>query len=207
MGAMIAANTASLGFGRFNLPFKTSRLNSAQNGIEDLENGPYYALSTENTIFGSTNSASMDYMGNDKYEHFMVNKMDAIAEYAKSESARTLEPWKSFWSKFRELGENSGLESPESWYATTQKYSIMSQAMNNFFLKKIQTGIDMDEYHTACAPKYCEYLEKQQLNTAFLLGVIFGVAGTISAFCKGFCGVFARSGVKKKVSQLEKETI
>ena len=51
----------------------------------------------------------MDYMGNDKYEHFMVNKMDAIAEYAKSESARTLEPWKSFWSKFRELGENSGL--------------------------------------------------------------------------------------------------
>ena len=79
--------------------------------------------------------------------------------------------------------------------------------MNNFFLKKIQTGIDMDEYHTACAPKYCEYLEKQQLNTAFLLGVIFGVAGTISAFCKGFCGVFARSGVKKKVSHLEKETI
>ena len=39
MGAMIAANTASLGFGRFNLPFKTSKLNSAQNGIEDLETG------------------------------------------------------------------------------------------------------------------------------------------------------------------------
>ena len=86
----------------------------------------------------------------------------------------------------------------------------MTEAAQNFFLKKIETGIDMDKYHAACAPKYCEYLEKQTFNMAFLLGIIFGVAGTINAFCKGLCGVFARSGVKKKVMEIEmaeKETI
>ena len=213
MGAIIAANTASLGFGRFNLPLKIQKLNSAQTDIEDLTGG-YYALATENPIFGPlnigvANPASMDYKGNDKYEHFMANIMDSIGKFAKYESdkATTLEPWKSFWRKFRELGENTGVELPKSWFETTPKYKTMSAVIENFFLKKIETGIDMDKYHTACAPKYCEYLEKQKLNMAFLLGIIFGVAGTISAFCKGLCGVFARSGVKKKVIQAEKESI
>lgn len=68
-----------------------------------------------------------------------------------------------------------------------------------FYLKSLETGIDMKKYHTICAPKYCEFLEKQDINIAFLLGVIIGVAGSISAFCKASCGALAKRGIKKKV--------
>ena len=75
----------------------------------------------------------------------------------------------------------------------------MFDATAHFFLKEIETGIDMKKYHKACAPKYCEYVEEQEVNLGVIIGVIIGVAGSISACCKATCGILVRRGVNKKV--------
>ncbi len=208
IGATWTSLTASFGFGRMNLPFRIMKVNTAQNAFEDVDvNIPYFAVPEESEILGAEklydgqtpNTANMEYYGSDKYEDFMYKPFTDVAKFYKSCKDSVPEPWKTYCAHFEALANNNGISLPETWFEATTKYGNMFYATAHFFLKEIETGIDMEKYHKACAPKYCEYVEEQEVNLGVIIGVIIGVAGSISAFCKASCGVLAKRGVKKKV--------
>ncbi len=116
-------------------------------------------------------------------------------------ASRSADLTRTFFQHFNDLANNNGILLPMSWeYKPLKpKYTNFVDATQHFFLKKIETKIDIKKYHEVCAPKYCEYLEKQELNLSFLLGVIVGVAGSISAFYKAIFGACTNRGAHKSV--------
>ena len=207
-GATFTSLTASFGFGRMNLPFRIMKVNAAKDAFEDVDvNTPYYAVPEKSGILGpeilydghTANPAHMQYFGSDKYEDFMYRSFTSAAKFYKSCKDLVQDPWKTYCAHFEALANNNGIKLPKAWFESTKRYQHMFDATTYFFLKEVETGIDMEKYHKACAPKYCEYVEEQEVNLGVIIGVIIGVAGSISACCKATCGILVKRGVNKKV--------
>jgi hypothetical protein len=126
----------------------------------------------------------------------MFMDFDYIATYAESQESATAEPWKTYWKHFKNLARNTGTNFPVS--PPTEKYTCINGTIGHFFLQSISTKIDMVKYHDTCAPKYCEFMVEPTVNLTFLIGVVIGVAGSISGFLKSFCGAMAAFESRKK---------
>ena len=194
---MYASMQHSFGFGRFNTPFAVMQLNSAKTAFTDLRtnNRTFYAVPTPNKVFGTDPSEdySLYYEGGDKYYDFMTKDFSKLKVYAQQEKESSSGMWKVFWAYLYELSEN------------TQGYDNFGAAQANFFIQEKRSAINETAYHAACRPSHCQYLRKTKINLWVIIGVIVGVAGTISEILRLLCEKLAHRQIEidlKQQSQL-----
>ena len=121
----------------------------------------------------------------------MTKDFKYIKSFAKAQmddTAKGSRLWKKFWEFFLQLAEND------------RGYKNFGYAQASFFLQTQNTQINETAYHEACRPSHCQYLEKSRINLYVIVGVIVGVAGTMSAILRLVCEKCAHFRIEKDMN-------
>eukprot|EP00943_MAST-04B_sp_MAST-4B-sp1_P006977 g6977.t1 len=117
----------------------------------------------------------------------MTKNFDDIKDFtlAKLKTYEKGDVWRHFWEMFHELASND------------KGYLNFGHAQASFFMKSSGTFVNETAYHTACRPSHCQFLEKSRVNIYFIVGVLVGIAGTMSEVLRVICEKMAHYQIEK----------